>query len=137
MPAGHPARHPAGTRSGVAVYRLLAMVCLSTGTLGLLLPLLPTTPFLLLALWAASRGAPELAESLRNHPHHGPVLRAWERHRAIPVPARILATVMLSLSAGVLLASGIGPLLLGAILALFAVVCAWIWTRPVPKDVES
>lgn len=128
-----PTRIPVGKRSEIAIYRLVALTCVSTGALGILLPLLPTTPFLLLALWAASRGAPELAESLRKHPRHGPMLRAWEQQRAIPVPARILATVMLSVSAGLLVLTGIDALLLTAILALFAVVCVWVWTRPVPR----
>ncbi|NKI35349.1 DUF454 domain-containing protein [Wenzhouxiangella sp. XN79A] len=131
MPSA-PGSRSIGLRS--TVYRLLALVCLSAGTLGLLLPLLPTTPFVLLALWAASRGAPELAETLRDHPRHGPLLRGWEQHRAIPRRARILAVAMLAFSALTLWIGGIRGEVLIALLVLFAGIGTWVWTRPDPSE---
>ena len=54
------------------LYRVLAVSALGAGALGLLLPLLPTTPFILVALWASARGAPEWHERIRTHPRLGP-----------------------------------------------------------------
>lgn len=66
------------------------------GIIGIILPILPTTPFLLVAVWAFSRSSPELAEKLRNHPRAGPYIRAWQDHGAIPVLGKVLAVSMMS-----------------------------------------
>lgn len=66
------------------------------GIIGIILPILPTTPFLLVAMWAFSRSSPELAEKLRNHPSAGPYIRAWQDHGAIPVLGKVLAVSMMS-----------------------------------------
>ncbi|MFN4175666.1 YbaN family protein [Phenylobacterium sp.] len=62
------------------------------------MPLLPTTPFLLVALWAFARGAPDLADKLRAHPKYGPYIRDWEDRRAIPRKAKAASVVMMSAS---------------------------------------
>ena len=55
-----------------------------------MLPLVPTTPFLLLALWATSKGSPELHERIRTDPRFRPTLEAWQRDRAVPLKAKLL-----------------------------------------------
>lgn len=58
---------------------------------GALIPLVPTTPFLLLALWAFSRSSRRFHRWLLNHWLFGPSLRAWEAHRVIPLRAKLFA----------------------------------------------
>lgn len=60
----------------------LAYGCIGLGAAGLVVPLLPTTPFLLVAAWAASKGSPRLARWLHHHPRLGPTLQAWREQRA-------------------------------------------------------
>ena len=66
------------------------------GALGVVMPLLPTTPFLLVAVWAFSRSSPELAEKIRNHPVVGPYIRDWQDSGVIPTRAKVFAVVMMA-----------------------------------------
>ena len=73
------------------VYRCLALACIGLGAIGAVLPLLPTTPFLLVAAWAAPKGSPRLAAWLWEHPYLSPPLVAWRDQRAVPRRAKWLA----------------------------------------------
>lgn len=66
------------------------------GGIGVILPVLPTTPFLLISLWAFSATSPRLHTWLYTHPRLGPWLVAWSRYHVIPVKAKILAVIMMS-----------------------------------------
>jgi uncharacterized membrane protein YbaN (DUF454 family) len=68
------------------------------GALGILLPVLPTTPFMLLAAWAFARSSPRLHTWLMSHPVFGPPLRRWEAHRVIPRPVKTVAVTAMVLS---------------------------------------
>lgn len=114
-------------------YLLLAYGCAGAGAAGIVLPGLPTTPFLLLALWAAGRGSPALAERLRRHPRVGPALLAWQREGAVPPRAKRLAVAMLALSWLLLAALADGPLLPAVLAGLFVLVAAYIVSRPSPR----
>lgn len=69
----------------------LGWVFVAVAMAGALLPLVPTTPFLLLALWAFSRSSRRFHRWLLEHPLFGPPLREWEAHRVIPVRAKLFA----------------------------------------------
>jgi hypothetical protein len=75
----------------VLVYRFVGVVCVGLATAGVFLPLMPTTVFLLIALWAFAKGSPEWADRVRRHPRLGPFVRDWEERRAIPRRAKALA----------------------------------------------
>jgi uncharacterized protein len=79
-------------------YLYLAAGWISVGLaiMGVILPILPTTPFLLVAVWAFSRSSPELAERIRNHKTFGPLVRDWQDAGVIPVKAKFLAMAMMS-----------------------------------------
>lgn len=112
------------------LWRALALVCLVLGIIGIVLPGLPTVPFLLVAAWAGGRGWPRLEAWLLAHPRHGPPIRRWRDHRAVPRRAKwfasatmVASTVLISLSGAPL------ALKLGLPLLMSAVAC-WLWRRP-------
>lgn len=106
-------------------------LALGLGVIGLVLPLLPTTPFVLLAAACFARANPAWEQWLLDHPRFGPNLRRWRERGAIARPAKRLALGLLLLSA----LSGAWMLReRGAWMALPPLVCLsvglWIATRP-------
>lgn len=110
--------------------RALGVVMVALATAGAFLPLLPTTPFLLVALWAFTASAPEWAERLRRHPRFGPLLVAWEERRAIPRPAKAAAGVAMGASWTGLALTYHNLWIVGGVGALFVAVFAYVVTRP-------
>ena len=80
------------------VYLTLGLFFVATGIVGAFLPVLPTTPFLLLAIWCFSRSNPRLEQWLLTHPKYGPPLRAWRENRTVPRKAKISAASLMTLS---------------------------------------
>jgi uncharacterized protein len=112
-------------------YLALGWLCVALGIVGIILPLLPTTPFLLVAVWAFSRSSPALAEKLRNHPKAGPYIRAWQDHGVIPVVGKVLSTVMMAVMGGYLFRFSAVPTWVAlAVCTGMAFVAAYILTRP-------
>ncbi|MEX2465852.1 MAG: YbaN family protein, partial [Gemmatimonadota bacterium] len=68
---------------------------LGLGIVGAFLPLIPTTPLVLVAAWCFSKGSKRLHRCLLEDPSFGPVVRDWERHRVIRLRAKVLATAMI------------------------------------------
>lgn len=68
------------------------------GFVGAFVPVLPTTPFMLLALWCFSRSSKRFHDWLYGHRVFGPPLQQWHQHRVIPLPAKIVAAVFMLLS---------------------------------------
>ena len=72
-------------------FRVLGVLCIGLAVVGAVLPLLPTTPFLLLAAWFFARSHPEWEARLLTHPRMGPVILAWRARGAIPRSAKFAA----------------------------------------------
>jgi len=73
-------------------------VALATGVVGIFLPLLPTTPFVLLAAYCFARGSPRWEAWLLGHPRFGPMVRDWRDRHVIPLRAKQLAWAMMALA---------------------------------------
>jgi len=115
------------------LYLGLGYMCIALGMIGIALPVLPTTPFILLAAWCFSRSDPALAERLYGHPRFGAMLRDWRDQRAISRRAKIIALSALGGSYALILwfaESHFVPVVLAGIMGGVAL---YIATRPVPR----
>lgn len=101
------------------------------GLIGIFLPVMPTTPFVIVASYAYSRGSPRFEKWLLEHPRLGPPLRAWREHGVIKRTPKVLATLGLAIS-GTLSCAVIQVALIAklAFVAVISVVLIFIWTRP-------
>jgi uncharacterized membrane protein YbaN (DUF454 family) len=93
MPNLHPViRH---------VYFVGGILCLVLGFIGIFLPLLPTTPFILLAAFLFSKSSERLHTWMMEHRQFGPLIRDWHEHRVIRPRAKLLASVSIVVVTGV------------------------------------
>ncbi len=116
------------------LYLALAYLCLGLGFIGIFVPGLPTTPFVLVAAWAAARGSARLHRWLHDHHLFGPIVRDWQAYGAVSRRAKWVSTLtMIGCSAIFFLTS---PRWWMAALgtATMACVSVWLWLRPEPPD---
>lgn len=110
-----------------------AYLFLGLALAGIAVPLLPTTPFLLLALYCATRGSESLQRWMFEHPRFGPMLREWDERQAIPLSGKLLSAVGL-IAAGVMAwprLSSVGAQV--ALVAALLAISAYVWSRPGPR----
>lgn len=118
------------------LWATLAFVSLGLGIIGLFLPGLPTTPFVLLAAYAAARGSNRLHDWLLSHALFGPMIRDWQRVGAVSRPAKRSATLMMVLCT--LLLVWLAPAWWMAALpaSIMLVVAIWLWSLPEPGQLD-
>ena len=110
----------------------LAGVSLLLAVVGVVLPVMPTVPFLLVAAWAASRSSPRLHHWLRAHPRFGRPLRDWEEAGLVSRAAKWAATLMMAASAACMLLLVPADWRPAMVLPLagMVLVLVWLWRRP-------
>lgn len=115
-----------------SIWFVIGVLALALGALGIFLPLLPTTPFILLAAYAFARSSKPVHDWLLRHRIFGPLIENWRRYGAISRRAKILGS--LSLIAVILLSVLAGaPRYLLLIQAIVLLICAaFIVSRPAP-----
>jgi uncharacterized membrane protein YbaN (DUF454 family) len=114
--------------------KALGFMFVGLGLAGVFLPLLPTTPFLLLAAGCFARSSPAFHDWLLTHRLLGPYIRDWERDRSIPLTAKVTAVVMMAASLSWMAFSSNAPAIAVWMAgALLSCVAAWIITRPTSK----
>lgn len=120
------------------VYLALGWLFFGLGMLGVVLPVLPTTPFLLLTLWAFSRSSIRWHQWLYQHRIFGPALQRWHQHRIIPLHAKVIIVVTMSASLIYLIGfSRIPPLVVWLSASIMLVVASYLLTRPSALKVEA
>ena len=72
----------------------IGWICVGLGFIGIFVPGLPTTIFLIIALWAFTKSSNKLRIWLLNHKKFGPFLRDWQEHRVVPLRAKILMVIL-------------------------------------------
>ena len=113
------------------VYLALGAGFVALGFIGAFLPVLPTTPFLILAVACFARSSPRLEGWLLDHPRFGRGLRAWRERGAIPPRAKLMAVGGSALGFSVFYAtSRPGPWLVAAVAALMLSGVAYVLSRP-------
>lgn len=118
------------------LWLLAGTVALALGVLGIFLPLLPTTPFVLLAAWCFSRGSARWEHWVLHHPRWGPMVRDWRATRAIPLRAKQFAFVMMAVSSA--WAAWVIPSAWRVAPALCCgCVAVWMWRQPTRRPPEA
>lgn len=95
------AADPPTSRPFRLLWLLAGFVALGLGAVGVVTPVLPTVPFVLLAAWCFSKGSARWEAWLLAHPRWGPVVRDWRARRAVPRRAKWLAWSMMAVSCAI------------------------------------
>lgn len=82
------------------ILTIIGLLSLGLGVAGIFLPLLPTTPLLLLAAWCFIRSSSRLYDWLLNHPYLGEYIRNFRENKAIPLRVKVVSVVMIWLTIG-------------------------------------
>lgn len=131
--ARYPARDPR-TPALKPLYAAAGALFLALGVIGIFLPLLPTTPFVLLASACFLRGSPAAHRWLHSHPRLGPYLAAYEAGRGIPLRAKVVALLLMWTSMAGAIAY-VGILWAGIAMAAVAVgVTVYLLRLPTLRD---
>lgn len=104
---------------------------LGLGVVGAFLPVIPTTPLVLVAAWCFSKGSKRLHQRLLEHRRFGPMIRDWEEHHVIRLRAKILATATIVPLVGYMVLFSAAPGWAKVVTILLVVWgLAFIWTKP-------
>ncbi len=113
------------------VYLGVGWISVGMAIAGVILPILPTTPMLLVAVWAFGRSSPELAERIRAHKVFGPPIRDWQDNGVISPKAKALALGIMTLMGGWLWAySGMPVWLITGVTGILAGTAIYVASRP-------
>ena len=102
----------------------LGWLCVGLAFLGIFVPGIPTTPFLIVALWAFAQSSKKFHAWLLNHKRFGPLLHNWESHKVVPKSAKILM-VILQTFAVVMIQYSLNNIYITVGLAFLLVCVAW------------
>jgi uncharacterized protein len=114
-----------------AAWLAAGFLFLGIAIVGIALPVLPTTPFLLLAAACFARSSQRFYDWLLNHPAFGPLVREWREHRSIPWRTKLFAIALMSATLAASIVFFVkDPYLQGALAALGVGLAAWLYRVP-------
>ncbi len=108
----------------------LGLLCVALAMIGVVLPLLPTVPFLLLAAFFFARSSSRLHNWLLSHRTFGPLILDWQRSGAIRPAAKKAATVSVAAVFGLSFAMSAPSHVLIIQAVVLGCVLIFIWSRP-------
>ncbi|MEE9313708.1 MAG: YbaN family protein [Rhizobiaceae bacterium] len=112
-------------------------ISLVLGIVGIVLPVLPTTPFILLSLFCFGKSSQRLHDWLISHPRVGPEIHAWRNHGAISKKAKISAVTLMAAGMIFSIAVGLKPIILIVQGTIISSVALFLITRPMPPKSGS
>lgn len=112
--------------------RALALLSLCLGVVGIFVPGLPTTVFILMAGWAAMRSSPRMHAWLWHHPLFGPMLQNWHAGGFVSRRAKRSAAAMMAVCAAILWLTPTPLWVRIVACTCMAAVLLWLWHRPEP-----
>ena len=115
--------------------RYLLIFCgalsLVLGIIGIFMPLLPTTPFILLTAACWAKASPRFHNWLYHHRYFGPIIQNWENNGAVPRKAKFFAIGMMALSCLFMFWQFPERWWIGAVSSIVcSCVAVWMWLRP-------
>lgn len=111
------------------LYLIAGFLCLGLAVIGAILPVMPTTVFVIMAAYCFARSSPTLERRLLKHPRFGPHITRWRTNGAVSRGGKIAASVAFAVSIALTLALTAMPWPLIPIAAA-VVIGGWLWTRP-------
>lgn len=138
QPPAHRHKKPRSRSAIVRVWWLMVAICsLVLAIIGVVLPGMPTTVFVLISAWAAARSSPRLYQWLMEHPIFGPALYNWQNGRLVNRRAKWLALCSMTVCAVLLL--WLAPFWWLNVLTIGCMLCVllWLWSRPEPPTPPS
>lgn len=113
-----------------AIWLVIGLFSVGLGLLGVVLPLLPTVPFMLLAAFCFARSSDQLHNWLMSHPTFGPLIKDWQNSGAIGPKAKKLSTVSIAAVFALSWVLGVGAAIIAVQAVVLSTVLIFIWTRP-------
>lgn len=112
------------------VWLIFGFTALILAIIGIILPLLPTVPFLLLTAFCFARSSEKIHKWLLNHPKYGPPIHNWQNSGSISVKSKKLATVCMLIALIIPIYLGLSWLIVSTQIFVLVCVLIFIWSRP-------
>lgn len=113
------------------LYQVGGSISIGLAMTGLFLPVLPTTPFVLLAIFLFGKSQPEKIQEIMQHPRLGPFVQDYLDPQGIPLKSKIKALFVLWLSILISVTFFIPLIAIKIlILSIASLVSIWIWMKP-------
>ncbi|MGH1355156.1 MAG: YbaN family protein [Thalassovita sp.] len=112
------------------VWAILGLICVAIGVVGIILPLVPTVPLMILAAFFFAKSSERLHNWLITHPQFGPSILDWQEHGAIHPKGKKIATVSIAIVFMISVILGLRPMILVIQGVTLCGVLIFIWTRP-------
>jgi uncharacterized membrane protein YbaN (DUF454 family) len=118
------------------LYLIVGLLCVGLGAIGAVLPVVPTTPFLIVALAMFARSSVRLERWLLEHERFGPRLVAWRENRVIPLPVKLTAWGSMIASLAIMSLTGrwLAVAIAAAVMAVGAIYIARCPSTIPPRD---
>jgi uncharacterized membrane protein YbaN (DUF454 family) len=122
------------SRTAQITWLVIGLLALALGAIGIAVPLLPTTPLILLAAFAFARSSNRLHEWLITHDVFGTLIDNWQRHGAISRRAKVLSLVSMAAVLGISVAMAVPTYVIVVQAVVLGASALFILTRPMPPE---